>query len=145
MVPSDVERHGHLARWEPPDPRHPQLDHESASRNEVSRRVAEARHLLGLGAQVPDAVPHEVGERELARDLGRRHVAHGDRDVASLPEQFISHRLRQLDATHRDTPLREWDRHPAGADRELEGGSVSDESGKEVDGRVEHLRRTHEG
>jgi hypothetical protein len=62
VMPADVEGHCGLARREAPKAGNPQLDDESSARCEVARGVGEAGDLLGLGAQVCDAVPDDVYE-----------------------------------------------------------------------------------
>ncbi len=139
VVLPDVEGHGCLTGREAPDGGNPQLDDEPPARDEVARRVAEAGDLLLLSAQVPDAVPDQVHQRELPGHRGGRHVADDDGDVAALAVQLIDHRLRQLDAGHRDATSVQRDGDAPGADRQLERRPVAGELGEEVDDRVDHV------
>ena len=104
-------------------------------------------HLLVLRTQVADAVPHDVDERELTRNGRRGHVPDDHRQLlrGHLPPQLVGHRLRQLDAGHRDTACEKRDRYPARADRELQRRTAAGQPREEVDRRIEHVRGEHLG
>lgn len=50
-----TEHHRLLPRWELAQLRHPELDHEPATGQEMARGIAEARDLFGLDEQVGDS------------------------------------------------------------------------------------------
>jgi len=71
-------------------------------------------------------------------------VADDDGEVRPLRQELVDHRLRQLDATHRDAPVGQRQRDAAGADRQLQRRAVAGERREEFDGRVEDLGLEHE-
>jgi hypothetical protein len=83
MALAEVEDDVLLARREPLEIRHPDLDDETAARLEVRRDVAEARHLRRLRRQVHDRVEDQVRDRERACDRRRGEVPDGDADVVA--------------------------------------------------------------
>ena len=141
------ERPHRLARRQPLELRDADLDHEASAGPQVRGGVLEARHLIVLRGQVVDRVVDQVGERELARYVGRGDVAERDLDPvgAGLRSQLLHHLAREVDATDRDAAPGQRQRDPAGADAELQRGAVAGQTGQEIDrrldhGRVEHLR-----
>ena len=134
-----------LARWQPPQLGHVELDDKTAAGLQVSGDVSEAGDLRRLGREVPDRVEDQVRERKGSLDGRRREVPDRDADVitAGLLAELGDHRLRQVDAVDRHSPLRERQRDPPGADPELERASIAGELGEEVDNGVEHRRIEH--
>jgi len=140
----DVHR---LARRQPPQLGHADLDHEAASGLEVRRDVTEAGHLLGLRRQVVDRVEDEVGERERAVEAGGGEVAdrHGDPLAAGLLAQPRDHRLREVDPVHLHPAAGERERDAAGPDPELQRAAAAGEADEEVDRGLDGLGREHLG
>ena len=121
--------------------RHPHFDHEAAARLQVRGDVLEARDLRVLRRQVHDRVEDEVREGERPVDGGRREVADRDADLlrALLRAQSLDHRGREVDAVHANAALRERQRDAAGADPELERGTVTGQVREEVDDGTDRL------
>jgi len=142
-----VEYVHRLARREPPQLGHADLDHEAAARLEVGRDVAEAGHLLGLRGQVVDRVEDEVSERERAVDprCGKVADRHRDRLAAELLAQPRDHRLRKVDPVHLHPAPGERERDAAGPDPELQRPAVACERSEEIDRRFDGLAREHLG
>jgi hypothetical protein len=71
---------------------------------------------------------------------GRGHVADGHRDCAGIGfgPQLRGHVRRQLQAVHGDPAGAQRQRHPPGADGELQRGTTPGQPGQQVDDRVEH-------
>ena len=65
--------------------------------------------------------------------------------AARLRPQPRDHRLRHVDAVHRDTAPRERKRDAPRPDRELERAATSRELGQEVEDRIDRLRAEHLG
>ena len=147
MIGADVERAHGLTRREPLELRDAHLDHEAATRLEVRRDVLEAGDLLVLRGQVVDRVEDEVGDGERTLDGGRREITDRDADrIAARPgAQPRHHRVGEVDALDRDTPLGERQRDAARADAQLERRAVSGQVGEEFDGRVDDRRVEHVG
>ena len=110
----------------------------------MARRVAEAGDLLGLGPQVSDAVPHEIDERELP---GTVLVAMSPTTTGMsgpLPVELVDHRLRKLDAAHRDATLDQgMATRPVPIANSSAGPSPASSAG--IDRRLQHIRCEHEG
>ena len=72
---------------------------------------------------------------------GRREVADRDADLlrARLRAQSFDHRGREVDAVHANAALRERQRDAAGADPELERGTVARQVREEVDDGIDRL------
>ena len=79
--------------------------------------------------------------RERPVDGGRREVADRDADLLSarLRAQSLDHRGREIDAVHANAALRERQRDAAGADPELERGTVAGQVREEVDDGIDRL------
>jgi len=125
--------------------RHDHIDDEATAGREMRSCVLEHRDLFLLRRDVHERVPHEIDERELTGDAGRRHVAdrHRDRVGTGLGAQLLDHVRGELDAVHLDAARDERERDASGADGELEHGTAGREVGEELDGRTEDPRIEH--
>jgi hypothetical protein len=99
------------------------------------RGVAQAGQLPVLVGQAVQGAGHDVHQVKGSghRDLG--HVPDGDRHVrtARLGAQPRQHPRRRVDPGHRHTPGRQRQRHPAGADPQLQRGTgLAGQPGEEI-------------
>ncbi len=90
------------------------------------RRVTEAGHLLRLRGQIHDRVVDQIGDGERSAHLRRREVANRDADRlgARLRTQLVDHRLGQVDAVDRDSPLRQGQSDAPCPDAQLKGAAA---------------------
>ena len=140
-----VERHHVLPGRQPPQLGHVNLDDEAAAGLQVSRDVAEARHLRLLCRQVHDRVEDQVGDGERPVHPGGGEIAdcHADRVAAGLGAQPGDHRPRHVDAVDRNAAARQRQGDAPGPDAQLQCAAAARELGQNAGHRVHHARLEH--
>jgi len=106
----------------------------------VGRRVREYCYLVVLRGDIHDRVRNQVHEPErCAGYLRGRHVADRDGDPvgAWLGRKLRCHVRRQLKAVHGHAAGAQRERHPAGADGELQCFAATSQVGQHGNHRVE--------
>ena len=127
---------------------HKGFNYKSRTRFQVDKNVAKTAQLVLLTEQREERIEHDVDQAIRALDRDVRKIARRHRNLCPtwFGAHLGDHRFGGIDTVYAHTVCGEWERHPSGADAQLERRAVARQLSQKCCrwlGRVVYRAATH--